>query len=182
MSYFKSKNKNIKLFILLGHHMWFCYKDTLFNFKLKANIYPIKVLSSVDDRNIYNNFLRFWNIHSLKSLFLNFSFLRLVLYPLVSLPTLLFLLSWVFHSSLSISVTSNFIFCLWMNESWDACLFHLAYFIWHSDLLFFSFHTIGFHPFWGCVLCTILLRNILQFSFPFMQCSSLGYCERWCSI
>ena len=74
------------------------------------------------------------------------------------------------HSALSISVTSNFIFCLWMNESWDACLFHLADFIWHSDLLFFSFHMMGFHPFCGCVLCSVPLHNTLQFSFPFMQC------------
>lgn len=73
------------------------------------------------------------------------------------------------HSALSISVTSNFIFCLRMNESWNACLFHLAYFIWHSDL-FFSFNIMGFHPFCGCVLCSVPLYNILQFSFPFMQC------------
>lgn len=56
-------HKNIELFILLGYHMWFWYKDTLFSFKVKANIYPFKYLPSVDDRNIYNNFFLFFETY-----------------------------------------------------------------------------------------------------------------------
>lgn len=163
------------MFILLGHHMWFCYKNTLLNFKLKANTYPIKILSPVDDRNIYNNFLRFWNINGLKSLFKQCCSMPELISTSCSVPlgqpphittsTLLDI-----HSALSVPVTSNFIFCIWINESWDACLFHLAYFTWHSDFQFFSFHIMGFHPFCDFVLCSVPLHNILQFSFPFMQC------------
>lgn len=144
MSCFKSKYKNIKLFILLGHHMWFCYKNTLFNFKLKANTYPIKILSPVDDRNIYNNFLHFWSIHSLKSLFKQCCSMPELLIstsgsvPLVSLPTLPLLLSWTFIL-LSQCQWHQILYSAyeWMNHGMLVCFIWL---ILLGTVIFCSFH------------------------------------------